>query len=290
MAQGKSSVGFWVLIGTLLVGGGIGAYFLLRKPKEEKEGEEEVATDDSSSSSSSSSNSSSSQYVASTPSPSAPAELDSTEKITAFQNYVLTTIKDTTILGKSGADGLWGKNSQKAWDKYGKDYLKKTPTSQPSAGSSNKNIDIIIKKASGDLTERSKLATRPAQFLQDWATALTNNRSAFRYANQIYRADTGVKVLEWNPINATIYANQDVWSYDDKFANAQRVRYTKGKKIGKVTDYAFQYNRLMLYVPEISNYKWFKAKEVTKTKPKSSFDGNNAIEFSSFDNNLDLNL
>ena len=42
MAQGKSSVGFWVLIGTLLVGGGIGAYFLLRKPKEEKEGEEDM--------------------------------------------------------------------------------------------------------------------------------------------------------------------------------------------------------------------------------------------------------
>jgi hypothetical protein len=35
MAKGKSSIGFWLLIGTLVVGGGIGAYFLLRKPKEE---------------------------------------------------------------------------------------------------------------------------------------------------------------------------------------------------------------------------------------------------------------
>ena len=35
MANGKSSAGFWVLISTLLVGGGVGIYFLLRKPKGE---------------------------------------------------------------------------------------------------------------------------------------------------------------------------------------------------------------------------------------------------------------
>ena len=285
MAQGKSSVGFWVLIGTLLVGGGIGAYFLLRKPKEEKEEEQEVATDDSPSSSSSSS----SQYVApTTQSFTFPFKTESEGN--TFRAWVIA--KDPTFASSIKLDATGKLNSyvQKAWDKYGTEYSKKTPSSTPSAGSSNKNIDIIVKKASGDLTERSKLATRPAEFLQSWATSLTNNKSAFRYANQIYRTDTGVRVLEWNPVNATIYANQDVWSYDDKFANTQRVRYAKGKKIGKVTDYAFQYNRLMLYVPELSTYKWVKAKEVTKTKPKSSFDGNNAIEFSSFDNNLDLNL
>jgi hypothetical protein len=35
MAKGKSSIGFWLLIGTLVVGGGVGMYFLLRKPKDE---------------------------------------------------------------------------------------------------------------------------------------------------------------------------------------------------------------------------------------------------------------
>jgi hypothetical protein len=287
MAQGKSSVGFWVLISTILVGGGIGAYFLLRKPKEEKEEEQEVATDDSPSSSSSSS----SQYVAPTPqSFTFPFKTESEGN--TFRAWVIA--KDPTFAKSINLDATGKLNSyvQKAWDKYGTEYSKKTPStpSNTSSSSSNKNIDIIVKKASGDLTERSKLATRPAEFLQSWATALTNNKSAFRYANQIYRADTGVRVLEWNPVKATIYANQDVWTYDDKFANTQRVRYAKGKKIGKVTDYAFQYNRLMLYVPELSTYKWVKAKEVTKTKPKSSFDGNNAIEFSSFDNNFDLNL
>jgi hypothetical protein len=72
MANGKSSAGFWVLISTLLVGGGVGIYFLLRKPKsedgksedgkseEEKKAELEKPKDDVPSTSSSSSSSSSS--------------------------------------------------------------------------------------------------------------------------------------------------------------------------------------------------------------------------------------
>ena len=44
MAQGKSSVGFWLLMGTLLVGGGVGVYFLLKKPKEEEKEDEKDDT------------------------------------------------------------------------------------------------------------------------------------------------------------------------------------------------------------------------------------------------------
>jgi hypothetical protein len=287
MAQGKSSVGFWVLIGTLLVGGGIGAYFLLRKPKEETEEEQEVATDDSPSSSSSSS----SQYVAPTPkSFTFPFKTESEGN--TFRAWVIA--KDPTFASSIKLDATGKLNSyvQKAWDKYGTEYSKKTPSSTPSAGSSNKNIDIIVKKASGDLTERGKLATRPAEFLQNWATALTNNKSAFRYANQIYRADTGVRVLEWNPVNAKIYSKGNAYQYQTKFGTKSNYALKKGEEIGTVGDYAFQYNTLMLYVANApTTYKWFKASDVTKTKPKSSFDGSNdQIEFSSFDNNLDLNL
>ena len=41
MANGKSSTGFWLLISTLLIGGGVGIYFLLRTPKEDGEKSEE---------------------------------------------------------------------------------------------------------------------------------------------------------------------------------------------------------------------------------------------------------
>jgi hypothetical protein len=44
--------------------------------------------------------------------------------ITKFQNWVINTKKDSTILGRYGADGDWGPKTQNAWDKYGNEYLK----------------------------------------------------------------------------------------------------------------------------------------------------------------------
>ena len=95
MAKGKSSVGFWLLIGTLVVGGGVGIYFLLRKPKEETadenldEKKEDIVVptittrDDSN--------------IVTKPKSSAPSELNTADKIKAFQNYVLNTKNDVTI-------------------------------------------------------------------------------------------------------------------------------------------------------------------------------------------------
>jgi hypothetical protein len=289
MAKGKSSIGFWLLIGTLVVGGGIGAYFLLRKPKEEKEVEDDQPKDEEKKPDGSGSGSGSGSGTAT---PTAPAPLDSKEKITAFQNYVLTTKKDTTILGKSGADGIWGNNSQKAWDKYGTEYSKKTPSSTPSSNTNlNKNIEFIVKNASGSKSDKTYLSKSSADFVEKWANALKNDRSAFIWENQVYRAKTGDKVLQYNPLNSIVYAKDSEYiGYENKFANTTATYYQKGKKIGKVTDYAFQ-NEVMLYVPDAGNNKWFKASKVTKTKPKSSFDGGNEqIEFSNFNNNFDLNL
>jgi hypothetical protein len=42
--------------------------------------------------------------------------------LTMFQNWVIGTKKDKAILGSTGADGKWGKNSAAAWAKYGKEY------------------------------------------------------------------------------------------------------------------------------------------------------------------------
>jgi len=45
------------------------------------------------------------------------------DELLAFQNYVINTKKDSSILGSAGADGFWGQKSASAWDKYGKEYL-----------------------------------------------------------------------------------------------------------------------------------------------------------------------
>lgn len=51
----------------------------------------------------------------------------SSADVKKFQQYVINTKKDKTILGRGGDsgfgdDGKWGRNTALAWDKYGKDY------------------------------------------------------------------------------------------------------------------------------------------------------------------------
>lgn len=43
-------------------------------------------------------------------------------EVKAFQEFVIKVKKDSAILGGFGADGIWGSNTQKAYDKYGADW------------------------------------------------------------------------------------------------------------------------------------------------------------------------
>jgi hypothetical protein len=93
MAKGKSSVGFWLLIGTLVVGGGVGIYFLLREPKDETTDDNldekkddtniPIIKDDSGSGGGSQGK----------PKSSAPSELNTADKIKAFQNSTKLLMK-----------------------------------------------------------------------------------------------------------------------------------------------------------------------------------------------------
>lgn len=56
-------------------------------------------------------------------------------EIINFQNWVINTKKDKQILGKSGADGIWGQRSELAWNRYGADYV---PTKTPVSTDPNK--------------------------------------------------------------------------------------------------------------------------------------------------------
>jgi hypothetical protein len=295
----------WVIGGLILVAGGIGAYFLLRKPKED---EDAVDTDtDTDTTEVIDTGSGSGSSTSDTP-----TELNDSTKVKAFQDW-LDTNKPCWVLDSDGkyknlsknvgkcdrntggnGYGNYGKNTANAWKSFGAEYLKK-PVIVASSNNTNtnlsKDIDTIIKSATGTKADKSYLQKANADFVKNWAKAIKNDRSAFSWANQIYRTKTGDKVLDYNPINTTHYSKDNKYiGFENKFANTTATYYTKGKKIGKVTDYAFQ-NGVMLYIPEAGTNKWFKASDATKTKPKSSFDGiTDEIEFANFDNNLDLNL
>jgi len=94
------------------------------------------------------------------------------DELLAFQNWVISTKKDTSILGSAGADGLWGQKSASAWDKYGKDYLTSTTTN------TNTSTSLPISVGNDIQLISSRTWTRGERKTDKWLTekALTNNK------------------------------------------------------------------------------------------------------------------
>jgi len=284
MAKGKSSVGFWLLIGTLVVGGGVGIYFLLRKPKEETadenldEKKEDIVVptittrDDSN--------------IVTKPKSSAPSELNTADKIKAFQNYVLNTKNDVTILGGSGADGKWGANSQKAWDKYGSDF-KKTPdfkgiTTVVSADAKKRILDF----ATGNKSKASYLNSANQDFVKKWAETIGKERTAFIWANQVYRTKTGERVMDYNPLIFNLKTSKDATLRASASKDSAGTGIKAGQELGKGGDVKFSNPYLYIYLP--NKKKWIASINVKKSS--SSFTGGEEEIWAGFDNNFDVSF
>jgi hypothetical protein len=281
---------FWIIGGLVVIAGGIGAYFLLRKPKEEENNND---TDDKKPQSDI--NSVGGVGNSASPKINAPKELSSKEKIESFQDYVLDVKKDKTILGNAGADGIWGKNSQNAWDKYGSDYLKSLIPASKIEPQLEKDIETIIKFSTGTKADKTYLRKTNSDFVSNWAKAVRNNKRVFLWANQFYRTKTGDKILEYNPIGKVYYASKTgMFAKNEANNNASAVNLSKGTNLGKASAVDFDGKYVFIYFPEKAGggySKWIYESAITSKKPSSSFSGiTDELEFANFDNNLDLNL
>jgi hypothetical protein len=269
--KGSSKV-FWIIGGLVLVAGGIGAYFLLRKRKEEKR---DVDTFDDDVKLIDKANVSTSRI-------SAPSELNTKDKIKNFQNYVLKIKKNNTILGKSGVDGIWGRNSQNAWDKYKKEYLNSL-TFKGSEPASSEDVKIV-QETTG--SSASQVQGMNQDFVKTLADAKRDNKTAFVWANQVYRTLTGKKVLDWNPrlfnLYSTISGNK-LRASASSSSTASSVQ--KGDLLGKGGGVSFKDNYLYIWLPKKN--KWIASIYVSRTKPSSSFDGSDN-ELLGFDRNFDI--
>ena len=116
-AKGKKRIVIWVSVAALLGVGGYFAYKFVKAKRDKKKAEQDAASTSSTSTSSSNSAPSSTSSIISDP-------FKSKDELQKFQNWVLTMYPfDRAILGSTGADGVWGKNSANAWTKYGQTYL-----------------------------------------------------------------------------------------------------------------------------------------------------------------------
>jgi hypothetical protein len=284
MATAKTKGGskiFWIIGGLVVIAGGIGAYFLLRKPKED-ENNNDTDTDDKKPQSDSGSIGGG---FSAPPKINAPKELNSKEKIESFQDYVLDVKKDKTILGNAGSDGIWGKNSQNAWDKYGSDYLSKNAGSKPS----NTDIQTIVNSATGVKADASTLKNKNPDFVKKWAETTKNGRSAFVWSNQVYDTKRGEKVLDYNPLLYTMYSK--VFGKvlrKSPSTKSEASSLVKDQDLGKPTSVAYADGYVWFYLPKSG--RWIASINASRTK-SSNFTGiSDELEFANFDNNLDLNL
>ena len=94
---------------------------------------------------------------------------DGPKDIKAFQQWVINTKKDKTILGKGGDsgfgdDGRWGKNTNTAWQKYGKEYNLSTQAAfqaPKNVDGSDETFDAPVQTAGTTPTPTTPTATTP---------------------------------------------------------------------------------------------------------------------------------
>jgi len=209
-----------------------------------------------------------------------------TAELLAFQQWVINTKKDKTILGTGGAsgygdDGKWGSKSADAWTKYGSEYLAKPGTSTPSgqlSASIQDAIGVVVRNGQGEKAQRSYLestAVKYPTFVTNWADAIKKRLNSggkqgttFVFANQIYNSYDAKKEL-------TTLALNKIATLKDGVKDAKVRWYAKwdsptkpsNSNLGKVEGLFYNKNdkALFLYVPNNvygSTHKWIFAQNV----------------------------
>ena len=211
------------------------------------------------------------------------------DEVLKFQQWVINTKKDKTILGTGGAsgfgdDGKWGSKSGSAWDKYGKEYLTGVNAGSGTQvyGDLEKDINTIVSNQnnSGQKAEKTYLrsvALKYPDFVKKWAEAVRKRYettgkqgTTFIFANEIYDSFRAEKfasryILDKKALkkDGKVYA----------FEKASRYSSTKdlsadAKERGVVKGYFFNKDQriLFLYIPSSygSSYVWYPISAIEK--------------------------
>lgn len=289
MASNKSNKWFWLIGSLIVIGGGIGVYLLLRRNKVDEEdiiiAEEDIRQEEQSNP---------------TPSIVIPSELDSTEKVKRFQDWMDKyrplwindngKYKNLRVGTKEEPNrhingigyGTYGKNTNTAWSVFGKEYIaslsKKSGTGKSLSKNAVSDINTIIGFASGNKAEKNYLQNTNPEFVKAWADSIRrkDSKNAFIWSNQIYRMKTGERLLDYNPLNITHYTKTSGQIFkQEPRNNAGSIYSNEGVSVGKIKGFQYSDGNIWLYFPDKgSSHKWGIAKYFTKNN-SSSFDGDN---------------
>lgn len=284
----KSKKAIWIIASIVLIGGGIGAYFLLRKPKKDGEDEdvrkEEVDADKT-------------IIGVGDTKFEIPKELDSEDKIKAFQDWMDAQGKPWVLsngkyvmLNKGVGYGNYGKSTNAVWKVFGKDYLTKkggTPNSKPSVENKDKpssaDVKAILKYAKG-VTEAGLNSLSKSQ-AKSWADAIKNGKTIYLFNNKVYSTIYGDKILDYNPLNKKHYTSKEGLFYKETSQlDSKGFNSSIGRDLGKVGEVVYRLDSkgngvTLFWMPDAK--LWIFASATSTKKPTSSFSG---VKYEPFSN------
>lgn len=257
--------------GSLLVLGGVAYYFFVYRPKHPKGNEgtsDELPPEDALQDESFGTTATSSIQV--------PTELNTPEKIKAFQDWMDTIgpwVKGSDgkykLLNKGAGYGLFGPSTSAAWNYYKSQYLTPIDVVVIDADKDLKTaIDYLVSTWGGDKNAfRKRLMTEKRDFVIKWAGFVNKfkagqlPKNAFEYAGRVYDIAYGKQRISINPIGKTAKAWKDTTLRQTPSASALKTSVYKGSDFGKVSDYRWNLseNLMFLYVPNngiSSKNKW----------------------------------
>jgi len=244
-------IGLVVVLFVLLGVGGYYGYQMLYNPKKDEDDEEEIIIPPNNSGSGSGSGSGSRATNYTFP-------FKTTDEGNTFRAWINTNYPAYAKEIKLDLTGALNSYVEKAWIKYGTEYTKKssgsgnTDTKTPTKASASQIGQIQAFADKNDKTTTNYLQSTNQDFVKIWAWSITNDKSAFIWANQVYRTKTGAKVLTYNPLNTTFYANKSgaILRSSPSKSSTYTSSVTKNDNLGKGGAVAFADGYLYIYLKD----------------------------------------
>lgn len=312
----------WIIGGIILIAGGVGAYFMFRKPKEgtkkkndsitkgnerkPKDEEKDKPKDDKEKPNEDGGGNTGGNTGGGGATNTRPSELNTKAKITEFQNYVINTKKDTNILKPDGADGLYGKNTLNAWNKYGTDFKASTGTSTNVSTTVDAQLqgkidtirNLAFKTAPKTQLSFVPMLQKSPIFVDAWYRALLEKTETFSTQGRVYRTDTGEPILNFIPKD-NYFTNDAAIIVRKTPTSATGEEVRSGKSLGKGGQVKLSNGKVFIYFSDINTMGnaysdtkgWIQNQSALKIIQQAQFSGIiEEMEFINFDNHFDLNF
>jgi hypothetical protein len=123
-------------------------------------------------------------------------------------------------------------------------------------------------------------------FVKKWAETIGKDKTAFIWANQVYRTKTGERVMDYNPLIFNLKTSKVATLRASASKDSAGTGIKAGEELGKGGDIKFNNPYLYIYLP--NKKKWIASINVKKAS--SSFTGGEEEIWAGFDNNFDVSF